>query len=131
MVLCLISAGWAWPVTALPDHSDKPELYVTELPLWAPIRPVGTFNPCSCISYAKWKTGSPQSEIWGNAWNIQPKYFEPQSEGLVLTREGKGHIAYYVREGDVLLLSEANYITCKVTNHRQLKINDPVIRGYL
>lgn len=90
---------------------------------------IETYDPCSCVSFAKWKMDVSQSVSWGNAWNIKPTSKEPGERGLVLTSEGKGHIAYYTRIGDTLYLEEANYERCKTTT-RQLNINSPVIRGF-
>lgn len=127
---------WANSAIALPQIHETPpdsDIYVREsnVAYKAPKRLVATFNPCSCVSYAKYSVGVPQEEMWGNAWEIKPKYSEPQDEGLVLTFEGRGHIAHYVRKGDVLYLDESNYFTCKTSTARQLHISDTRIKGYL
>ena len=87
------------------------------------------FDPCSCVSYFKWKIGLSQSISLGNAKDIFPWYLEPRESGMLITWEGGGHVAYYEREGDSLHIYEANYVPCSLGT-RNLTIGDPVIRGY-
>ena len=91
--------------------------------------PPEIFDPCSCVSYYKWRVGLPQSISLGNAKDIMPWYLEPKESGMIITYEGGGHIAYYKKEGEYLSIYESNFEKCK-TGVRQLKIGDPVIRGY-
>lgn len=58
-----------------------------------------------------------------------PWYLEPKDFGMVITREGGGHVAYYERTGDELKLYEANYIKCQVST-RTISSSSEVIKGY-
>lgn len=124
----MILVGWGFPVIAqTPIISSTPDYYdsfVVERYIY-----YEHYNPCSCVSYAKYISGHPQSEVWGNAWEIKPLYQEPQEFGIIITRDGKGHIAYYERVGDTLYLYEANFVPCQLST-RKLSIDDQVIIGY-
>lgn len=87
------------------------------------------FDPCSCVSYFKWRIGLSQSISLGNAKDIFPWYLEPRDSGMVITYEGGGHVAYYEKEGDLLHIYEANFVPCSVST-RKLGTNSSVIRGY-
>lgn len=72
-------------------------------------------------------------EFAGRAADIEPNADQPEVGIVVLTNESNaGHAAYiYKIQGDVLILAESNYgFDEKITVGRQLKIDDPVIRGY-
>jgi len=126
----LILVGGAWPVIAqTPTTSSMPELYVREKYVELPKKVVIDYDPGSCVSFVKWITGTPQEVLWGNAWDIKPQYYEPKSEGLVLTRDGRGHIAYYKLYGDYLILTEANFIPGQVST-RIISVDSKTIRGY-
>lgn len=115
--------AWAFPVKA--DTANQPiEASIT------PKTPITSVIKCSCVNYAKWIVNAPINESWGNADKIQPKSMFPGWEGFVLTTEGGGHIAHYVRYGDALYLDESNFEHCKLTQ-RVIYIDDPVIRGYI
>ena len=88
------------------------------------------YNPCSCISYAKWKLGLPQSVYWGNAWEIKSTSSQPYVGGLVITEEAKGHIGVVlgVNDGSVTI-TEANFVKCQVTE-RTIRIDSPFIKGF-
>ena len=85
----------------------------------------------SCIAYAKFVLGVPQSVKWGNAKDLKPTVEKPYVGGLVLTREGKfGHVAVITKiEDSTLSVIEANYIP-GVVSTRSLNLDSPVIRGY-
>lgn len=119
--------------TTINDLSIPAPAYVdaTDYVAYKKIPRVRDYNPCSCVSYAKWVAGISQSESWGNAWNIKPNSTTPSPEGFVLTYDGKGHIAHYVLKGDILILDEANFESCRVTTGRQLDMDSKVIRGFL
>lgn len=119
---------WALPVWAADITMNGPTIapYVT-----AKYIPYEKPDLCSCVSYAKFLTGTPQNTYWGNAWQIKPTSKIPEIDGLVLTREGGGHIAYIkdIRD-DKLYIVESNYVHCKISE-RVLSIYDPDIKGYL
>lgn len=88
------------------------------------------YDPCSCISYAKALTGH-TDEIWGNAKQLEADSDIPWIGYLVLLDEGPyGHVAVIKGiEGDKLLLTEANYIQCEVSE-RTISIFDTRIKGF-
>ncbi len=112
------------PVTneGIQRQSDQ---YVSELPTIAP----SPYDPCSCVSYAKAKTG--QTEVWGQPNRLTPKTQVPQVGLVVLLNEGPfGHAAVVVSVSDTTIkITEANYIRCKVGTRTLLRA-DPRIRGY-
>lgn len=86
---------------------------------------------CSCVVYAKKLLGR-ESEIWGNAWEIQPNSQIPMINSLILTTEGTqgGHIAVVVNITSTrVIFNEANYISC-LPSLRSLPLDSPLIRGY-
>lgn len=107
----------------IPQYADQ---FVTA----KDIPTIETFDPYSCVSYAKWRIEVPQSESWGNAWELRPNATEIAPGEFVLLKEGQGHIAYIESMvGDILLISEYNYIPGKYST-RSLDIHSPDIRGY-
>lgn len=87
------------------------------------------FNPCSCVSYAKYRTT--YSQTVGNAINWPKNSSVPVEGGIVITNESsRGHVAYiekvYIDEIQVI---EANYHSCQVSR-RTIKLDNPVILGY-
>lgn len=117
-------------LAASPSVESKYEdNFIQEAPYAFKIAPGEDFDPCSCVSYYKWKAGISQSISLGNAWDIFPWYLEPRDSGMVITYDGKGHIAYYEKDGEYIDIYESNYIPCKPST-RRLTIGDPIIRGY-
>ena len=90
---------------------------------------VPTWTYTSCVEFAKWYLGR-QGESWGWAGNIQPTVDTPYVGGLVLTREGSGHIGVIIaiRRG-LIDIVEANYVPGQKT-HRTQEIDNPLIRGF-
>ena len=85
---------------------------------------------CNCVLWAQ--ANGLQVSGYGAARNYPVFYKEPQAAGFVVTLEGPlGHMARYVRDGEWLIIDEANYIKCTVTYGRRLHISSPLIKGYL
>lgn len=109
------------------EQSDYSDNFVTAVN--APV--VETYDPCSCVSFAKWRMGVSQSERWGNASEIVPNDQKPSEKGVVVLNEGTtGHLAYYELSGGVLRLEEVNYYPCQYSE-REIPIDYPLIKGYL
>lgn len=88
------------------------------------------YNPCSCVSYAKWKLGVSQNVYWGNAGEIKPTTKEPIVGGLILTREGDGHLGVIISyTSQSVTFDDSNYLSCEETR-RELPIDSLLIRGY-
>jgi len=85
---------------------------------------------CSCVIYAQ-SLGLGISG-YGAARNYPINSLVPAQSGFVFTHEsGYGHVAYYVLQGENLLLQEANYQRCRLTTGRLLPVNSGLIRGYV
>ena len=89
------------------------------------------FNVCSCVSYARWRSGIDVGSI-GVARNHPVNSKTPSVGAIVVTYEsGAGHLAYVVNFDDQFIyLDEANYSKCSVTHNRALSINSRLIKGY-
>lgn len=89
------------------------------------------YSSCSCVSYAKYKTGFTQSI--GNARNWPTNSDQPSIGAVIVTYESaRGHVGI-VSHWDasyVYLESEANYASCRMTYGRKIPINSPLIKGY-
>lgn len=126
-LLTILLISLAWPVfasEALPV-ADYPYVTATNSPQTLS----ATFDPCSCVSYYKYKAGISQATSLGNAKDLFPWFLEPRDSGMIITYDGGGHVAYYEKTGDILKIFEANYIPCK-TSTRQIRVGDPLIRGF-
>lgn len=88
------------------------------------------FNPCSCVSYARYKAQATFGPI-GMAKNLIPNSQSPEVGAIVITSESRfGHQAYVTEVwADEIVVEEANYQPCKVTK-RTIKRDSPLIRGY-
>lgn len=89
------------------------------------------YNPCSCVSYAKFKTGFTQSI--GKARNWPTNSDTPSRGAVIVTYESSaGHVGIVSHWDDtyVYLESEANYSRCKMTYGRKIAINSSIIKGY-
>ena len=94
----------------------------------------GKYNPCSCVSFIKYRTGYTASV--GNARNWPINATEPQV-GAVVVMDGKnhdgshtGHVALITAvSGDTLTIEDTNYKKCQYTK-RVINTNDPLILGY-
>lgn len=92
------------------------------------------YNPCSCVSFIKYRTGYTASV--GNARNWPINATEPQV-GAVVVMDGKnhdgthtGHVALITAvSGDTLTIEDTNYKKCQYTK-RVINTNDPLILGY-
>ena len=127
-IICLAIA-FTSPVFASEPIDSYSDQFVREAPVALNLPRGEDFDPCSCVSYFKYKVGLSQSISLGNARDIFPWYLEPRDSGMVITYEGGGHVAYYEKRGDLLDLYEANYISCRVST-RTISSFDPVIRGF-
>ena len=98
----------------------KPRTYAT--------RELG-FNPCSCISFLKYKSGIPQKVSVGDAWTIRPNITKPVVGAWVLTYEGQGHASYLLNWSEShYTVEDFNFISC-AKSVRTLDRNSPLIRG--
>ena len=125
--------AWAWPVLAsdalvLGSYEDN-FVRASNSPVALKTALGEEFDPCSCVSYYKWRVGLSQAISLGNAWDIMPWYLEPKESGMIITYDGKGHIAYYEKDGEWWDGYESNFEKCQ-TSIRRLPISDPSIRGY-
>lgn len=85
---------------------------------------------CSCVIYAQ--SLGLGIKGYGLAKNYPTNSKVPAASGFVVTYESKsGHIAYYVLQGNILLLQESNYKRCTITSGRVLSPNSKVIKGYI
>jgi hypothetical protein len=82
---------------------------------------------CSCIAFAKEWLGI--DTPLGNARFIQPTRTEPYVGGMVITKEGGGHVAIILDiQDDELFIVEGNYYHCQVS-YRILNRYDDMVRG--
>ena len=87
------------------------------------------FDPYSCISFLKYKSGISQSTPVGNAWDLRPNTKTPKVGAWVLTYEGPGHAAYLLNWSDNhYTVEDYNFISGQKTV-RTLDRNSPVIKG--
>ena len=91
-------------------------------------------NACSCVAFAQ-SLGLKLSG-YGLAKNYPAPGKIPASSGFVATYESRpgtntGHLAFYILNGEYLILTEANYVGCRITSGRRLPVNSPLIRGYI
>ena len=87
------------------------------------------FNPCSCISFLKYKSGISQDVPIGNAWDIRPNTKTPKVGAWVLTYEGQGHAALLINWSEEhYTVEDFNFISC-AKSVRTLNRNSPVIKG--
>jgi hypothetical protein len=91
---------------------------------------VGKFDPCSCVSYARWKSGINVGPI-GKAKNHPIDSDTPTVGGLVITNEsGAGHLAVIKQVwAETIVVDESNYVPCKVSS-REIRRDSPSIIGY-
>lgn len=89
------------------------------------------YSSCSCVSYAKYKTGFTQSV--GKARNWPTNSDTPSEGAVIITYESSlGHVGIVSHwdATNVYLESEANYSRCKMTYGRAIPIDSPLIKGY-
>ena len=94
--------------------------------------PKGKFNSCSCVIYARWKSGIDFPPI-GLAKNLKTNSDWPSVGAIVKTTDNPytGHLAVVIAiEGNTLTVAESNYIPCR-EGTRKLNIDDASIIGYL
>lgn len=121
---------WAWPVLAdttkeIEQPVNFPYVQETHIPFIQE-----TYDPCSCVSFAKWYLGIPQKETWGNAKEIIPTSKTPQPLGLFITSEGLGHVGVVLRVSSASFdVVEANFKPCSVS-YRTLPLNYPYLKGF-
>lgn len=93
-------------------------------------KPVG-YNVCSCVSYARWRSGINVGPI-GVARNHPVNSQTPSIGDIAVTYESRaGHLSYIVDiDANYIYVDEANYSSCRVTYHRAIPINSPLIKGF-
>jgi len=103
-----------------------------------PPKPVGSFNPCSCLSYVKYKRGiteilgTPKRVAQGKTSLTAYEWLSPTEGLIVILSEGPvWHVAYIeeVYDDGTMLISEANYLSCK-RKTRVISQNDEDIIAY-
>ncbi len=89
------------------------------------------YNPCSCVSYARWRSGINTGPI-GVARNHKVNSQIPKVGALAVTYESSaGHLSYVVAiDANYIYVDEANYSRCRVTYNRAIPRNSKVIKGY-
>lgn len=89
------------------------------------------YSSCSCVSYAKYKTGFTKSVGAARNWPVNSD--KPAVGAVIVTYESSiGHVGI-ISHWDasyVYLESEANYASCQVTYGRKTPIGSPLIKGY-
>ena len=90
---------------------------------------------CSCVSFLR-ASGivfplTPDGTAKSLSWHPEASD-TPLSSGVVVLNESRwGHVAFFVLEGEWLVLNEANYQSCVQTKGRRIHIDDPRILAYL
>ena len=90
------------------------------------------FNPCSCISGAKYILKVPQNIPWGDANEIKANINRPVVGGLILLNEGPiGHSAVVIGFSDVhITIEEYNGVVPCGKSVRSIPRDYPLIRGF-
>ena len=91
----------------------------------------------SCVPYARSKTGINLSG-WAGTFLTQAEekgYATstiPSKNGMLITSNSNGHVAVVedITE-DSIIISEQNYLGPYIISTRELKFDDPTIRGYI
>lgn len=88
------------------------------------------YDPCSCVSYSRWKSGIYTGRI-GVARRHPINATKPTVGAIVVTNESRaGHVGVVISvEGETFTITEANYSRCRVGT-RTLSINSKVIKGF-
>lgn len=124
-----ISKPYCDPVLHVTQDAGDCFYQVPKKPVMAPH---SGFNSCSCVSYARFKSGLNIKTVNGLAKSIPINSKTPAASGLVVTYESSaGHIALYTLKDNILILDESNYSTCKVTSGRELPVSSALIKGYI
>lgn len=85
---------------------------------------------CSCVKFARAFSGI---QVFGDADTLSGNTNFPEVGAWVLTTESPMHHVAVITgiDGDELILTEANYVECKITQGRKLRIDSPLIKGYV
>lgn len=88
------------------------------------------FNPCSCVSYARYKTGINVGPI-GVARNHPVNSIVPVVGGLaVFGGSSTGHLVAVVALGpETFRIAEYNHVPCKYSE-RDIRYDDPLLKGF-
>ena len=87
------------------------------------------YNPCNCVSFARWKTGIDVGII-GVAGNHPVNSINPIVGGYVIFKGNPGHIAVVTSvDNDFITIEEANYKPCAYGT-RTINLNQSNIKGY-
>ena len=115
--------------TGYQPPKPKPQVKVTASQAKRGV-PTG-YNACSCVSYAKYKTGFTQSIGAARNWPVNSQI--PTKGAVIVTYESRlGHVGIVSHWDDtyVYLESEANYSRCKMTYGRKILLTSKIIKGY-
>jgi hypothetical protein len=95
--------------------------------------PKGSNVACSCVTFLRVSGIYMPRTTNGLAKSLPVASAKPSDSGGVvkLNESYAGHVAAYILEGNELVLTEANYIRCKRTSGRRIKVDDPRIMGYI
>lgn len=122
----------AWVVE--PDYEVAERLYQEWLTRQKPKTRVtsvsGSFNPCNCVSYARYKTGINVGPI-GLAKYHPVNSTVPIIGGLIVTYESwRGHLGVVVGiSATTVTIDDYNYSPCAHTI-RELPLDSSLIKGY-
>jgi len=110
-----------------PDYEASERLYQEWL---RKNKQKGSFDPCSCVSYARWKTGINVGSII-KAKNHPVNSDVPIVGGYVIIYESyAGHIAVITEIfNDTIIVEEYNYSPCNYST-REIRKNSSLIKGY-
>lgn len=115
------------------DRAVAEQLYQQWLtkPKTQSLKKPADYNPCSCVSYARWRSGINVGSI-GVARNHPVNSQTPSIGAIAITYESSaGHLSYIVDMDDTYIyVDEANYTRCRVTYRRAIPINSKLIKGY-
>lgn len=94
---------------------------------------IKAYNPCSCVSYAKWLSGI-NVGIIGMAKNHPINSQTPQIGSLVVfagnSKSPAGHLAVVIAiNGNQLTIKESNWIHCQ-QGQRVIPSDEPDIKGF-
>lgn len=125
----------AFPInTAKSEGMQFPATFNKEFvgPIRPPIKPKGTFNPCNCWSYVKYKRGGEMPLGYGAAKNYPINSQIPIVGAIIITYESNaGHMGIVSAITDnKVVIDDYNYEHCAHTV-RELPIDSSIIKGYI
>ena len=121
----------AWPVQAAVNTNtqiETPKVYLEAPSRYIAVPPKFIRSNCACIIFAREYTGRVDVKGWAGV--LKPTIQTPYVGGIVITKEGNGHVAVITKIKDSSLhIIESNYLPCQIGT-RIIDINNPLIIGY-